>query len=60
MFPFCFRAVETRYSLLPWTYNVSVMIPEREYDHLFPLHLCHRCLFPLRFLVLIQIVIIVK
>ena len=42
MFPFCFRATETRYSLLPWTCHVSVMIPERKYDDMFQLHFCRR------------------
>ena len=42
MFLFYFRAAETRYSLLPWTCHVSVMIPEREFDAMFPLHFCQR------------------
>ena len=31
-----------RYSLLPWTCHVSVMIPEWKHDDMFPLHFCQR------------------
>ena len=42
MFPNCFHAAEIRDSLLPWACCVSVVIPERKYDDMFPLHFCQR------------------